>query len=83
MQLVVYYVMSVLVELVFLQSSVKTCWHLQNDYDMVEYLNDLRESCLEAYTGIVQGLKGESVQISGTYSCYCYYMIYATCSLVY
>lgn len=29
-----------------------------NDYEMVEYLNELRESVLEAYTGIVQGLKG-------------------------
>lgn len=29
-----------------------------NDYDMVDYLNELRESVLEAYTGIVQGLKG-------------------------
>ena len=26
---------------------------------MVDYLNELRESCLEAYTGVVQGLKGE------------------------
>lgn len=29
-----------------------------NDYDMIDYLNELRESVLEAYTGIVQGLKG-------------------------
>lgn len=27
-------------------------------YDMVDYLNELRESVLESYTGIVQGLKG-------------------------
>lgn len=30
----------------------------QNDYDMVEYLNELRESVIESYTGVIQGLKG-------------------------
>lgn len=36
---------------------------LQSDFDMVDYLNELRESCLEAYTGIVQGLKGDQENV--------------------
>jgi len=31
----------------------------KNDYDSVDYVNELRENCLESYTGIVQGLKGD------------------------
>ncbi|XP_044266486.1 importin subunit beta-1 isoform X2 [Tribolium madens] len=31
----------------------------RNDFDMVDYLNELREGVLDAYTGIVQGLKGD------------------------
>lgn len=36
----------------------------QSDYDMVEYLNELRDSVLEAYTGIIQGLKGTDQEVS-------------------
>ncbi|KAL7977189.1 hypothetical protein Chor_009138 [Crotalus horridus] len=37
--------------------------NLGSDYDMVDYLNELRETCLEAYTGIVQGLKGDQENV--------------------
>jgi importin subunit beta-1 len=30
------------------------------DFDMIDYLNELRESCIEGYTGIVQGLGADS-----------------------
>lgn len=31
----------------------------KTDYDMIDYLNELRDGCLESYTGMVQGLKGD------------------------
>jgi len=34
----------------------------RTDYEMVDYLNELRETCLDAYSGIIQGLKGDSQQ---------------------
>ena len=33
---------------------------------MVDYLNELRESCLEGYTGIVQGFRGDQPSAAGT-----------------
>jgi len=31
-----------------------------NDFDIIDYFNELREGCLDAYTGILQGLKGNN-----------------------
>lgn len=39
-------------------SHASQCQVDPTDYDMVDYLNELRDSVLEAYTGIIQGLKG-------------------------
>lgn len=34
-------------------------YFVQDDFDLIDYLNELREACLEAYTGIIQGFKGD------------------------
>lgn len=37
----------------------------KEDYDAIDYCNELRDGCLEAYTGIIQGLKTEENQFPG------------------
>lgn len=36
----------------------------RNEFSQVEYLNELRDSCLDAYIGIIQGLKENGSEIS-------------------
>lgn len=37
----------------------------KDNYDMIDYCNELRDGCLEAYTGIIQGLKSADDQLPG------------------
>ena len=41
----------------------------KENYDMVDYCNELRDGCLDAYTGIIQGLKSSDNQLSGEVCC--------------
>ena len=49
---------------------------------MVDYINELREGCLEAYTGIVQGLKGDNEKQMNRKIVVCIYMCIEYCPVV-
>ena len=42
-----------------------------SDVDIIDYFNDLHEGCLDAYSGIIQGLKGNN-NITGIGYCFCF-----------
>ena len=46
---------------------------------MVDYINELREGCLEAYTGIVQGLKGDDEKNINRKSSQCLLRFHSHC----
>jgi len=45
------------------QASSLTCPD-KEDFDMVEYIIELREACLDAYSGVLNGLKGGNESVS-------------------
>ena len=43
-----------------------------DDEDSIEYTNELRHSLLEAYTGIVQAMAGDKLELTGASAVYPY-----------
>jgi len=48
-------------------TSIRVKLDEQEDYDLIEYMNQLREGVLDAYVGIVQGLKDSKPQLLHRY----------------